>query len=72
MDATSVNTIVTIIGIVAGVAGLIFGGKYLLKKSVKGDDNRKKVGRDDNSINIGDNARIDHSFNKESSFLKKD
>ena len=63
MDATSINTIVTIIAIVVGIIGIIFGTKFIFKKY---------IGRDDRSIKIGDNVKINDSFNNKSSIIKKD
>ncbi len=53
MNETEINTIVTILGIIVGIAGLIYGGKVIYKKY---------IGRDDNSINIK-NSNIKDSFN---------
>lgn len=53
--------ILTIIGIIISLIGLFIGGKFILKI----------IGRDDNSTNIGDNNKIDNSFNKENNFFSK-
>lgn len=59
------SDIITIIGIIVGILTLIFGGFYAIKFFFK------FVGRDDKSINFGDNAKVKDSFNKETSFIKK-
>ena len=55
------DNILSIIGIVISFIGLFIGGKFLMKF----------IGRDDNSINIGDNNKIDKSFNSEKNFFSK-
>lgn len=51
----------TIFGIIISIIGLFIGGKFVMKF----------IGRDDNSINIGDNNKIDNSFNSEKNILSK-
>jgi len=55
------DNMLAIIGIVISFIGLFIGGKFLMKF----------IGRDDNSINIGDNNKIDKSFNSEKNFFSK-
>ena len=57
INSTDLNTIITLLGIFVGLLVLFFGTRYFSKK---------KVGRDDNSVNIGNNTKIDNSFNKKS------
>jgi hypothetical protein len=59
------SDIITVIGIMVGILTLLFGGLYAFKLFFK------FVGRDDKSINFGDNAKVSDSFNKETSFIKK-
>ena len=54
------NTL-TIVGIAISLIGLFIGGKFLMKF----------IGRDDNSINIGDGNTIDKSFNNEKNTFSK-
>ena len=51
----------TIFGIVISIIGLFIGGKFLMKF----------IGRDDNSINIGDGNTIHKSFNNEKNTFSK-
>ncbi len=55
------STIISIIGIIVGILTLFFVGKILFKY----------VGRDDKSVTFGDHANVKDSFNKETSFIKK-
>lgn len=62
MDLATISTAVTIVGIIITILALIFGSKAIIKKH---------VGRDDNSINIDENANIKNSFNSEKNIIKK-
>jgi len=55
------SDVLTIIGIVISIVGLFVGGKFLMKF----------IGRDDNSINIGDNNQINNSLNNEKNIFSK-
>lgn len=55
------SDLLTIIGILISIVGLFIGGKFLMKF----------IGRDDNSVNIGDNNQIDNSFNTEKNIFSK-
>lgn len=55
------NNSLTIFGIIISIIGLFIGGKFLMKF----------IGRDDNSVNIGDKNQINNSFNNEKNIFSK-
>ena len=58
----NLDVILKIIASVLVIIGAILGSSFVIKKY---------IGRDDNSINIGDGANIKDSFNTEKNFIKK-
>lgn len=58
MNFEDLGTWENIIGLFITIFGVFFGAKYLIIKN-------KNVGRDDNSINIGNKNKIKDSFNRE-------
>ena len=55
------SSILTVISIIVGIFALFLAGKFFFKF----------VGRDDNSIKFGNDAKVKDSFNKDISLIKK-